>query len=100
LIENQIGKRVKRLRTNNVLELCEGDFKLFCENEGIAQHHTIIGTPQQNGIAERIKKTIMKRVRCMLSNSSLPKEFRAESASTACYLVNRSPHTSLKFKTC
>ena len=99
VIENQNGKRVKRLRTNNGSEFCEGDFKLFCENEGIARHHTVVGTPQQNGIAERINRTIMERVLCMLSNSGLPKEFWAEAASTAYYLVNRSPHTSLQFRT-
>ena len=36
LIENQTGKRIKQLCTNNGLEFCKGDFKLFCENEGIA----------------------------------------------------------------
>ena len=41
----------------------------------------------------------MERVHCMLSNSSLPKEFWAEATSAACYLVNRSLHTSLQFKT-
>jgi len=47
----------------------------FCENEGIARHHTVVSTLQQNGVAECINRTMMKRVRCMLSNSSLLKSF-------------------------
>jgi len=75
LIENQIRKRIKRLRIDNVLEFYEDDFKLFCENEGIARHHTAVGTSQQIGIVERMNRTIMERVHCVLSNSNLPKEF-------------------------
>jgi len=75
LIENQTGKSIKRLRIDNGLEFCECDFKLFCENEGSARHHTVIGTPQHNGIAERMNRTIMERVHCLLSNFGLPKEF-------------------------
>ena len=99
MIENQTGKKIKRLRTDNGLEFCDRNFKSFCENEGIARHHTVVSTPQQNGVAERMNRTIMEKVRCMLSNSGLPKDFWAEAVSTACYLVNRSPHTSLEFKT-
>jgi len=45
LIENQTGKRIHRLCIDNGLEFCERDFKLFRENEGIARHHTAVGTP-------------------------------------------------------
>ena len=43
--------------------------------------------------------TIMEKVRCMLSNAKLPKSFWAEAASTACYLINRSPSTAIEKKT-
>ena len=41
----------------------------------------------------------MKKVRCMLSNAQLPKSFWEEAASTACYLINRSPSVSIEKKT-
>ena len=95
LIENQTGRKVKRLRTDNGLEFCSNEFNDFCKKEGIARHLTIPGTPQQNGVAERMNRTILERVRCMLSHSGLGKGFWAEAAMTACYLINRSPNRSL-----
>ena len=52
LVENQTGKKVKRLRTDNGLEFCSSEFDGFCRDEGIARHHTVRYTPQQNGVAE------------------------------------------------
>ncbi|KAJ4714183.1 Retrovirus-related Pol polyprotein from transposon TNT 1-94 [Melia azedarach] len=54
LVENQTGKKIKRLRTDNGLKFCWSEFDEFCKNEGIARHHTVRDTPQQNGVAERI----------------------------------------------
>ena len=41
LIENQIGKKIKHLQTDNGLEFCEGQFNKFSENEGIVRHCTV-----------------------------------------------------------
>ncbi|KAG8498449.1 hypothetical protein CXB51_004962 [Gossypium anomalum] len=54
---------------------------------------------KQNGIAERMNRTIMEKVRCMLSNTNLPKSFWAEVAYTACFLINRSPSVAIEKKT-
>ena len=43
--------------------------------------------------------TLLERVRCMLSNVGLAKRFWAEAVNTACYLINRGPHTSIGCKT-
>lgn len=56
-------------------------------------------TPQQNGVAERLNRTMLERARCMRSNAGLGREWWAESVATACYLINRSPHSSLDCKT-
>ncbi|KAG8497798.1 hypothetical protein CXB51_007413 [Gossypium anomalum] len=52
------------------------------------RHLTVRHTPQQNSVAERMNRTIMEKVRCMLSNAKLLKSFWAEAASTACFLIN------------
>ncbi|KAG8473296.1 hypothetical protein CXB51_035427 [Gossypium anomalum] len=74
-------------------------FNRLCKSEGIVRHLTVRHTPQQNGVAERMNRTIMEKVRCMLSNANLPKSFWAEAASTACFLINRSPSVAIEKKT-
>ena len=48
--------------------------KVFIENQTeIARHHTCTGTPQQNGLAEKMNRTIIDKVRSILNESGLPK---------------------------
>ena len=56
-------------------------------------------TPEQNGVAERMNKTLMERVRSMLSGAGLGQEFWAEAMEKSCYLVNKSPSSTLEDKT-
>jgi hypothetical protein len=99
MIEKQTCKQIKRLRTDNGLELCSGEFNAFCDGQGIVRHRTVRHTPQQNGVAESMNKTLLEKARCMLLNASLCNEFWAEAVSMACYLVNRSPSTAIGCKT-
>ncbi|KAK1423937.1 hypothetical protein QVD17_19248 [Tagetes erecta] len=99
LVETQTEKKVKKLRTDNGLEFCNDDFNKFCRKHGISRHLTVPGTPQQNGLVERMNRTICNKLRCMLFDSGLPKKFWAEAANTAVYLINRSPSTALDMKT-
>ncbi|KAI5653749.1 hypothetical protein M9H77_30936 [Catharanthus roseus] len=48
---------------------------------------------EQNGVAERMNRTIMEKVRYLMVSSGIPKPFWGEAASTAVYLINRSPST-------
>ncbi|KAH9650014.1 hypothetical protein KPL70_026198 [Citrus sinensis] len=99
LVENQIGKKVKKLRIDNGLEYCNKMFDDFCASEGIGRHRTVRMTPQQNGLAERMNMTLMNKVRCMMIQSKLPKGLWAETLLTACLLVNLSPSAAIEFKT-
>ena len=66
--------------------------------EGITRHFTVKGTPQQNGIAERMNRTLAKRVRCMRLNAGLFKVFWVETINTANFIINRSPSLAIDFK--
>jgi len=46
----------------------------FAKSKGITRHKTVVNTPQQNGVAERMNRTLLERARCMLSNAGLGKE--------------------------
>ncbi|KAE8664954.1 hypothetical protein F3Y22_tig00112738pilonHSYRG01227 [Hibiscus syriacus] len=99
MMETQTGRKIKRLRTDNGGEYKNDPFLKVCEEEGIVRHFTIRGTPQQNGVAERMNRTLMEKVRCMLSNAGLGKEFWAEALVYACHLINHLPSTTIGGKT-
>ncbi|GJS67950.1 retrovirus-related pol polyprotein from transposon TNT 1-94 [Tanacetum coccineum] len=99
LVENQTGRTVKKLRTDNGLELCNREFKQLCVESGIARHLTVFGMPQQNGLVERMNRTLMDKVRCLLIQSGLPNIFWAEATCTTAYLINRLPLIAIEKKT-
>ncbi|KAL2250907.1 UNVERIFIED_CONTAM: Retrovirus-related Pol polyprotein from transposon TNT 1-94 [Sesamum indicum] len=95
LVENQTGKRLKSLRTDNGLEFCNKHFDNLCDKFGIKRHKTNPYTPQQNGVAERMNRTLLEKVRCLLISSGLQKSFWGEAVLTAAYLINLSPSVPL-----
>nr|GFD40587.1 retrovirus-related Pol polyprotein from transposon TNT 1-94 [Tanacetum cinerariifolium] len=61
LVENQTGRTVKKLMMDNGLEFCNREFKQLCIESGIARHLIVAGTPQQNGLAECMNRTLMDK---------------------------------------
>ncbi|KAG8474407.1 hypothetical protein CXB51_033681 [Gossypium anomalum] len=47
---------------DNGLEFCPDKFNRLCKSEGIVRHLTVHHTPQQNGVAERMNRTIMEKI--------------------------------------
>jgi hypothetical protein len=99
LVENETEKKIKVLRTDNGGEFCRNEFEEFCKKCGIARQKTTPYTPQQNGVAERMNMTLMEKARSMLNDAELGQELWAEAVGTTCYLVNRSPSSTLDDKT-
>jgi hypothetical protein len=99
MIETQTGRRIKRLRSDNGGEYTSDPFLKICQDEGIVRHFTVSRTPQQNGVAERMNRTILEKVRCMLSSAGLGKSFWAEAVNYACHLINRLPTAAIDGKT-
>ena len=91
--------KIKALRTDNGGEFCKKEFEEFCEKYGIARQKTNPYTPQQNRVAERMNRTLMEKARSMLSGTGLGQEFWAEAVEIACYLVKKSPSSTLEDKT-
>lgn len=99
LVENQSNKKIKILRTDNGGEYCNRVLKNFLQGAGIQHQLTVPHTPQQNGVAERMNRTIVEKARCMLIDANMDKRFWAEAVSTAVYIINRSPTKCLTNKT-
>ena len=80
-----LGLRVQHLCFDNGGEYISSSFRdYYCETTGIQQQYTAPYTPQQNGISERDRRTIMdKKTRCLLNEANLPKHLWGELAATA-----------------
>ncbi len=90
-VENRTGRRLKTLRTDTGGEYTSREFQAHLKACGIRHELTIPKTPEQNGAAERLNRTLVETTRAMLLDSRLPQRFWAEAVSTAAYLRNRSP---------
>ena len=97
MVENETNLKVKRLRSDNGGEYEKEEFLWYCAAHGIHLEKTTPGTPQLNGVAERMNKTLTERARSMRLHSGLPKCFWADAVNTAAYLINRGPSVPLNF---
>ncbi|XP_022635028.1 uncharacterized protein LOC111241414 [Vigna radiata var. radiata] len=98
-IEKESGLLIKALRSDRGGEFTSKEFQKYCEDNRIRRQLTVPRSPQQNGVAERKNRTILKMARSMLKSKRLPKEFWAEAVACAVYLTNRSPTRSVNGKT-
>ena len=89
-VERQTGKKLKCIRTDNGGEY-RGPFEEYCRKQGIRHQKTPPKTPQLNGLAERMNRTLLERVRCLLAESKLPKTFWGEALLTAAHVINMTP---------
>ena len=87
---------MKTLRSDNAEECKFESFVSYCQKKGITQELTAPYSPNQNGVAERLNRTLMEKVRSMLSSSELGLQFWGEAVMTAAYIANRSPHSVWK----
>ena len=90
LVERMSDRQLKILRTDNGGEYTSNEFENYLKAEGIRHEKTIPKNPEQNGVAERLNRTLLESTRSMLADSRLPQKFWAEALSTAVYLRNRS----------
>ena len=81
--ELQSGKKIKALRFDGGTEYKKSDFR------GIIQQVSAPYTQHQNGVSERLNRTLITMARCMLSHACLPLRFWDAAIITACYLRNR-----------
>ena len=98
MVENETGLKIKRVRSNNGGEYRDNIFREFCANNGIKMEKTVPMTPQQNGVVERMNRTLNEHARSMRIHAGLPKMFWDEAVNTAAYLINRGPSIPLDGK--
>jgi hypothetical protein len=90
-LELQSGKKLKAVRTDQGIEYLNGEMAAYFGEKGVIHQSTARYSPEQNGVAERLKRVLMERARAMLIESGLPDEMWAEAVVTANYIRNRTP---------
>lgn len=88
MVENETGLKIKKLRIDDGGEYEDTRLKKLCFEYGIRMERTVPRTPQRNGVAERMNRTLTERSRSLRVQSGLPKQFWAEAVNTATYLIN------------
>ncbi len=92
---SKTAEELKTLRIDNGGEYISNEFKSYLQEHGIQHQLTVAYTPQQNGVAERMNRTLMDCVRSLLYTAKLDKKFWAEALSNAVYIRNRMVSRSL-----
>nr|GEU34543.1 retrovirus-related Pol polyprotein from transposon TNT 1-94 [Tanacetum cinerariifolium] len=85
-IENLKELKVKIIRYDNKGEFKNKEMNESCTKKEIRREFSNARTPQQNGVAERRNRTLIKAARTMLADAKLPVTFWAEAVNTACYV--------------
>ena len=70
-VENQLDRRIKRLRYDRGGEYFSNEFDAFCVEHGIIHEMTPPYSPQSNGVAKRKNRTLTDLVNAMLDTSGL-----------------------------
>ena len=63
--ENQTGRKLKCIRSDNETEYKESTFLELCKNEVIARHFIVKKTSQHNGVVERMNRMLLERAWCI-----------------------------------
>ena len=92
--EKQVGNPVKTVRSDRGGEYVNSRLKDFFTTKGIVHQTTAPYTPEQNGAAERLNRTLMERVRAMLRYAQVPAYLWGEAIGAANYVRNCSPVTN------
>lgn len=98
-VENELNKKIKKIRTDNGKEYMNKNYEMFLKQCGILHQHSNPYTPQQNGLSERMNRTLIERSKCMILNAELQNNYWAEAVVTAAHIINRSPTRSLSYIT-
>jgi hypothetical protein len=91
MLETQSGRKIKAVRTDRGSEYVNFTVDGYYANKGIMSQTTMAYTPQQNGKAERLNRTLMEKTRAMLQDAGLEEGLWGEAIMTANFLRNRSP---------
>ena len=93
--ETQSGKKIKILRTDWGKEFVNTEFNTFLTECGILHQHSAPYAHEQNGLAERVNRTILEKARCLMFQCGLSTKYWPLAVEAAIYLYNRTWHSAI-----
>ncbi|CAI7794466.1 unnamed protein product [Closterium sp. NIES-53] len=84
-------KRIQAIRTDGGGEFVNAELEKWMKSKGIKHDVTTPYTPQHNGVAERLNRTLVEAVRSLLQHSKLGNECWGEASALAAWIRNRVP---------
>ena len=90
------GERIGALQTDGGGEYRSREFAQYLRKHQIEHEVTMPDSPEMNGLAERMNRTILEKALC--AHADVPTSLWAEATSTACYMYNCLPNAPLKCK--
>jgi hypothetical protein len=84
-----LGRKPKALRFDRGKEFINEDLRKWCAEQGIEIQTTAPYSPAQNGIAERMNRTLVELARAMINAHGLPEFLWELAVAHAAYLRNR-----------
>lgn len=88
-VETEIGKKIRKMRSDGGGEYLSTEFTNFFSEHGIHHQQSCAYTPQQNGVAERMNRTLKDLGRAMIHHKGIDFEFWADDLVTVAYIRNR-----------
>ena len=71
-------ERIRALRTDNGGENTSSELEKYLKDKGIRHELRVPDTPEQNGVSERMNRTLIESARSMIAHAGLPNMFWAE----------------------
>ena len=87
-------KNPKAIRVDRGTEFINENLTSWCREQGLDIQTTAPYSPSQNGIAERMNRTLVELARAMMKGQNLPEFLWEYAIAHAAYLRNRS-HTAI-----
>ncbi|CAI7841816.1 unnamed protein product, partial [Closterium sp. NIES-53] len=97
-VEREAGAKVKILRSDRGGEYMGKDLESFLEDKGITHQLSVAYTPQQNGAAERLNRTLIYLARAMLAHAQLDHTWWGAAVQYANWVKNRMDSKGLEGK--
>jgi hypothetical protein len=91
--ERETGNKVHTIRTDRGTEFLNKTFLTFCAENGIHTEYSAAYTPEQNGRAERMNRTLIEKARTLLLGVEATEELWVDAVLTAVHLHNLMPVT-------